>query len=83
MIESEALCLKIARSLRRSCDALGITYVFKASFDKANRTSAKSKRGPGLDTGLRILESVRSKVGVSVLSGSGDVDNRVLYFLVI
>ena len=72
MIESEALCLKIARSLRRSCDALGITYVFKASFDKANRTSAKSKRGPGLDTGLRILESVRSKVGVSVLT---DVHN--------
>ena len=72
MIESEALCLKIARSLRRSCDALGITYVFKASFDKANRTSAKSKRGPGLDAGLRILESVRSKVGVSVLT---DVHN--------
>jgi len=72
VIESEALCLKIARSLRRSCDALGITYVFKASFDKANRTSAKSKRGPGLDTGLRILESVRSKVGVSVLT---DVHN--------
>ena len=72
MIESEALCLKIARSLRRSCDALGITYVFKASFDKANRTSAKSKRGPGLDAGLRILESVRSKAGVSVLT---DVHN--------
>ena len=72
MIESEALCLKIARSLRRSCDALDITYVFKASFDKANRTSAKSKRGPGLDAGLRILESVRSKVGVSVLT---DVHN--------
>ena len=72
MIESEALCLKIARSLRRSCDALDITYVFKASVDKANRTSAKSKRGPGLDAGLRILESVRSKVGVSVLT---DVHN--------
>jgi len=72
VIESEALCLKIARSLRRSCDALGITYVFKASFDKANRTSAKSKRGPGLDAGLRILESVRSKAGVSVLT---DVHN--------
>ena len=72
VIESEALCLKIARSLRRRCDALDITYVFKASFDKANRTSAKSKRGPGLDAGLRILESVRSKVGVSVLT---DVHN--------
>ena len=72
MIESEALCLKIARSLRRSCEALGITFVFKASFDKANRTSAKSKRGPGLDAGLRILESVRSKVGVSVLTDVHD-----------
>ena len=71
-IESEALCLKIARSLRRSCEALGITFVFKASFDKANRTSAKSKRGPGLDAGLRILESVRSKVGVSVLTDVHD-----------
>ena len=68
VIESEALCLKIARSLKRSCEAVGITYVFKASFDKANRTSAKSKRGPGLDAGLCILESVRSKVGVPVLT---------------
>ena len=68
VIESEALCLRIARSLRRSCDALGITYVFKASFDKANRTSAKANRGPGLDAGLRILASVRDKAGVPVLT---------------
>ena len=68
VIESEALCLRIARSLRRSCDALGITYVFKASFDKANRTSAKAKRGPGIGAGLRILSSVRDKVGVPVLT---------------
>ena len=68
VIESEAHCLKIARSLKRSCDALGITYVFKASYDKANRTSGKSKRGPGLRDGLHILANVREKLGVPVLT---------------
>jgi len=68
VIESEALCLEIARSLKRTCDALGITFVFKASFDKANRTSGKSSRGPGLENGLRILASVRDKIGVPVLT---------------
>ena len=68
MIESEALCLKIARALKRSCDALGIAYVFKASYDKANRTSGKSKRGPGIQDGLKILASVREKVGVPILT---------------
>ena len=68
VIESEALCLKIARSLKRSCDALGVTYVFKASYDKANRTSGKSRRGPGIQNGLKILASVREKVGVPILT---------------
>lgn len=68
VIESEALCLKIARSLKRSCDALGITYVFKSSYDKANRTSGKSRRGPGIQDGLKILASVREKVGVPILT---------------
>ena len=68
VIESEALCLKIARSLKRSCDALGITYVFKGSYDKANRTSFKSRRGPGIQDGLKILASVREKVGVPILT---------------
>ena len=68
VIESEALCLKIARSLKRSCDALGIAYVFKASYDKANRTSGKSRRGPGIQDGLKILASVREKVGVPILT---------------
>ena len=68
VIESEALCLKIARSLKRSCAALGITYVFKASFDKANRTSYKAKRGPGLDAGLGILKAVRDMGGVPLLT---------------
>ena len=68
VIESEALCLKIARSLKRSCDALGVTYVFKASYDKANRTAGKSRRGPGIQDGLKILASVREKVGVPILT---------------
>lgn len=68
VIESEALCLKIARSLKRSCDALGITCVFKGSYDKANRTSGKSRRGPGIQDGLKILASVREKVGVPILT---------------
>tara|TARA_B100001029_G_C15002453_1_gene418961 strand:+ start:393 stop:1205 length:813 start_codon:yes stop_codon:yes gene_type:complete len=68
VIESETLCLKIARSLKRSCDALGVTYVFKASYDKANRTSGKSRRGPGIQNGLKILASVREKVGVPILT---------------
>ena len=68
VIESEAHCLRIARSLKRHCAALGITYVFKASFDKANRTSAKARRGPGVDAGLGILAAVRNKAGVPVLT---------------
>ena len=68
VIESEALCLKIARSLKRSCDSLGITYVFKSSYDKANRTSGKSRRGPGIQDGLKILASVREKVAVPILT---------------
>jgi 2-dehydro-3-deoxyphosphooctonate aldolase (KDO 8-P synthase) len=68
VIETEALCLKVAEQLRRACQRLGITYVFKASYDKANRTSAKSFRGPGLEKGLKILAQVQAKVGVPVLT---------------
>ena len=68
VIENEELCLKIAASLKRTCDRLGIFYVFKASYDKANRTSGKSFRGPGLEAGLAILGKVRRKIGVPVLT---------------
>ncbi|MEY2407667.1 MAG: 2-dehydro-3-deoxyphosphooctonate aldolase synthase [Verrucomicrobiota bacterium] len=68
VIESEALCMRIGRSLAKTCRALGITYVFKASFDKANRTSGKSFRGPGIDEGLRVLAKVRDAFGVPVLT---------------
>jgi len=73
VIESEALCLKVARTLSKACDQLGVTYVFKASYDKANRTSGKSRRGPGLKEGLRILKTVREKVGVPVLTDVHDI----------
>jgi 2-dehydro-3-deoxyphosphooctonate aldolase (KDO 8-P synthase) len=68
VIENEKLCLQVAASLKKTCARLGICYVFKASFDKANRTSAKSFRGPGLDEGLRVLAKVREKIGVPVLT---------------
>jgi 2-dehydro-3-deoxyphosphooctonate aldolase (KDO 8-P synthase) len=68
VIESRELCLKVASTLQRVTQKLGVTYVFKASFDKANRTSAKSFRGPGLHEGLEVLAAVRTKVGVPVLT---------------
>ncbi len=68
MIESEKLCLRVATTLKRVCERLGIVYVFKASFDKANRTSGRSFRGPGLEAGLAVLARVRETLGVPVLT---------------
>ena len=68
VIESEELCLQIGRRLRDTCERLGIDYVFKASFDKANRSSGKSFRGPGLTEGLEILARIRTKLGVPVVT---------------
>ena len=68
VIENEKICVKVAESLQRTCERLGITYVFKASYDKANRTSRKSFRGPGLDAGLETLAKVRAESGVPVLT---------------
>lgn len=67
-LESEALCLEVAGRLKEATDRLGMPYIFKGSFDKANRTSVKSYRGPGLEEGLRILEAVRTQIGVPVLT---------------
>jgi 2-dehydro-3-deoxyphosphooctonate aldolase (KDO 8-P synthase) len=67
-IESEALCLTVAEKLAEICAELGIPYIFKASFDKANRTSAESFRGPGLDEGLAVLKKVKDSFGVPVLT---------------
>jgi 2-dehydro-3-deoxyphosphooctonate aldolase (KDO 8-P synthase) len=68
VIESEALVLEVAGRLKEMTGALGIPFVFKASFDKANRSSRASFRGPGMDEGLRILSRVRAQIGVPVLT---------------
>src|SRR5271154_6528643 len=68
MIENEKLCLQIAATLKKNCERLGIFYVFKASFDKANRTSGKSFRGPGIASGLKTLAKVRAEFAVPVLT---------------
>ena len=68
VIENEKLCLHVASNLTKICKKLGVSYVFKASYDKANRTSAKSFRGMGMETGLEILAKVRAKIGVPVLT---------------
>ena len=73
VIESEALCLDVASRLKRICDELGIGYVLKASFDKANRTSLASFRGPGLQAGLSILESVGKTLEVPVVTDVHEV----------
>lgn len=67
-IESEALCLTVAEHLATICSDSGIPYIFKASFDKANRTSSRSFRGHGLDQGLAVLRKVKEQVGVPVLT---------------
>jgi len=68
VIESEKLCLEVARSLKKTCTKLGVTCIFKASFDKANRTSGKSFRGIGIEAGLEVLAKVRDAVGMPVLT---------------
>ncbi len=66
--ESLELCLEVAGHLKEICDRLSLPYVFKASYDKANRSSGDSPRGPGIDAGLAILAEVRRQIGVPVLT---------------
>ncbi len=66
--ESEQLCVDVAGQMKEICGRLGVNYIFKASYDKANRSSGTSVRGPGIDGGLKILESVRAQIGVPVLT---------------
>ena len=68
VIESQQLCVDVAGRMKELCGKLGVPYIFKASYDKANRSSGKSYRGTGIDAGLRILEAVRAQVGVPVLT---------------
>jgi 2-dehydro-3-deoxyphosphooctonate aldolase (KDO 8-P synthase) len=68
VIENRELCARVAGSLKETCGRLGIFYVFKASYDKANRTSGRSFRGPGLDEGLTILARLRAEMDLPVLT---------------
>jgi 2-dehydro-3-deoxyphosphooctonate aldolase (KDO 8-P synthase) len=66
VLESLDLAMRIGETMKSACDELGLPYVFKASFDKANRSSVTSPRGPGMDEGLDALATVREKLGVPV-----------------
>ncbi|HYB63962.1 MAG TPA: 3-deoxy-8-phosphooctulonate synthase [Steroidobacteraceae bacterium] len=68
VIEGQALTEEIAGRLKEITSRLGVPFVFKASYDKANRSSRASFRGPGIDAGLKVLEHVRSRIGVPVLT---------------
>jgi 2-dehydro-3-deoxyphosphooctonate aldolase (KDO 8-P synthase) len=68
VIESEAMALETSSALKEMTGRLGIPFIYKSSFDKANRSSGDSFRGPGMEEGLRILEKVREDVGVPVLT---------------
>ena len=66
--ESLELCVEVAGHMKEVCGRLGVPYIFKASYDKANRSSGKSVRGPGIDAGLKLLDEVRRQVGVPILT---------------
>ncbi len=68
VIETEEATLKIAKKLKEVSESLNIPLIFKSSYDKANRTSIKSYRGPGIEKGLRILEKVRKETSLPVIS---------------
>ena len=73
VVESEDLQLRTAEELKRIADKLGILLILKSSFDKANRSSDRSFRGPGMEEGLRVLEKVRDALGVPVLTDVHDI----------
>lgn len=68
VLESEEVALETATSLKDICSRLGLPLVFKSSYDKANRTSVRSFRGPGMDKGLRMLSDIKSGLGLPVIS---------------
>ena len=70
-IETEQLALETAATLQDITTRLGIPFIYKSSFDKANRSSHTSKRGVGLEQGLRILEKVKREIGVPILTDDG------------
>ena len=66
--ESRELCFQVAERMAAVCEKLGVQYIFKASFDKANRSSGDSFRGPGIDAGLAMLEAVKERFGLPVVT---------------
>jgi 2-dehydro-3-deoxyphosphooctonate aldolase (KDO 8-P synthase) len=74
VLEDHKLALETAQHLKSVTAALGLSFVFKASFDKANRSSLKSYRGPGLEAGLKMLAEVKSKVGVPIAADMHEID---------
>ena len=68
VVESEQLQIDVAGKLKEITSELGIPFIFKSSYDKANRSSGKSFRGPGMDEGLRVLSEVKKQLGVPVLT---------------
>ena len=74
VVESEGLQLEVAGRLKEICAALAIPFVFKSSYDKANRSSHASFRGPGMEEGLRVLSEVRRQIGVPVLTDVHEAD---------
>ena len=69
VIENEQLAVETAGRIAEIAKSLGMPYVFKSSFDKANRTSIHSFRGPGLEVGIEVLGEIRERLGVPVLTG--------------
>ncbi len=74
VIENSDMVMKLAEKIKNICQTLNITYIFKASFDKANRTSIDSYRGPGLEEGLKILEKVKKEFDLPVLTDIHECD---------
>ena len=74
VLEDEGLALEIGRHLKDVCAELGLPYVFKASFDKANRSSIHSYRGPGLTEGLRILARIKAEFDVPIVTDVHEID---------
>ena len=73
VVESRELQLRTAERLKAITDRLGILFIFKSSFDKANRSSDRSFRGPGMEEGLRVLDDVRAELGVPILTDVHDI----------
>ena len=74
VVESRQLALDTAGQLKEIAGSLGIPFIYKSSFDKANRSSGKSYRGPGMDAGLKILAEVKAQIGVPILTDIHEID---------